>query len=87
MAARNHALGPNGTEMGERDLSLEGQAQAILATNPYLTQQQLKLEARRGRVVLRGIVKSFFQKQMAQEALKKVEGIEQIENELEVIWS
>ena len=87
MAAHNHALGPNGTEMGERDLSLEGQAQAILATNPYLTQQQLKLEARRGRVVLRGIVKSFFQKQMAQEALKKVEGIEQIENELEVIWS
>ena len=87
MAAHNHALGPNGTEMGKRDLSLEGQAQAILATNPYLTQQQLKLEARRGRVVLRGIVKSFFQKQMAQEALKKVEGIEQIENELEVIWS
>lgn len=73
--------------MGERDLNLEGQARAILATNPYLTQQQLKLEARRGRVVLRGIVKSFFQKQMAQEALKKVEGIEQIENELEVIWS
>ena len=42
--------------MGERDLSLESQAQAILATNPYLTQQQLKLEARRGRVVLRGII-------------------------------
>ncbi len=35
-------------------------------------------------MILRGVVRSYFQKQMAQEALRHVEGIEEICNELEV---
>jgi hypothetical protein len=32
------------------------------------------------------VVDSYFQKQMAQEALRHVDGIDQISNELEVCW-
>jgi osmotically-inducible protein OsmY len=37
--------------------------------------------------VLQGVVGTFFQKQMAQEALRRVDGVQQIENNLEVAWS
>ena len=72
--------------MDTQNGKLEDKLEAILARNPYLAQQKLRLEARRGHVVLRGIVNSFFQKQMAQEAVRHVDGVEHIENELEVDW-
>ena len=57
-----------------------------LSSSPYLAQQKLKLETERGRVVLRGVVNSFYQKQMAQEAVRNVEGVKEIDNELQVQW-
>ena len=54
--------------------------------NPYLARRNLRFETHQGRVVLRGRVASFFQKQMAQEALRTVDGVAEIENELEVCW-
>ncbi|HWC88728.1 MAG TPA: BON domain-containing protein [Pirellulales bacterium] len=38
-------------------------------------------------MTLQGIVRSFYQKQMAQESLRDVEGVSEIENQLEVQWS
>ena len=66
---------------------LKDRVETILSTNPYLAQQKLQLETQRGRVVLRGVVNSFFQKQMAQEAVRHVEGVEEVENNLEVDWN
>ena len=66
--------------------NLQLRVESTLSSNPYLTQQKLKFEANRGRVVLRGVVNSFFQKQMAQEAVRHVEGVEEVENNLEVDW-
>ena len=37
--------------------------------------------------MLRGVVNSYYQKQMAQEAIRRVEGVQSIENHLEVDWS
>jgi osmotically-inducible protein OsmY len=37
-------------------------------------------------VVLKGVVHSYFQKQMAQEAVRHVDGVQHIDNELEVTW-
>ncbi len=37
--------------------------------------------------MLRGTVKTYYHKQMAQEALRRVEGVDQIENQVEVAWS
>lgn len=53
-------------------------------SNPYLLGRKVRIEAAEGRVVLSGRVTSFFQKQMAQEALRRVEGVREIENQLEV---
>ncbi len=58
-----------------------------LSESPYLTRRKLRFEASEGRVVLRGTVGSYFQKQMAQEALRRVEGVDEILNHLEVAWA
>jgi len=55
-----------------------------LSESPYLVRRKLRFETSEGRVVLRGIVSSFFQKQMAQEALRGIEGVDEIHNHLEV---
>jgi osmotically-inducible protein OsmY len=61
-------------------------ADAIEKT-PELAQRHLHFETERGHVILRGTVGTYFQKQMAQEAVRRVEGVEFIDNELEVAWS
>ncbi len=55
-----------------------------LERSPYLPRRTLRFESNEGRITLRGVVRSYFQKQMAQEALREVDGIEEIYNELEV---
>jgi osmotically-inducible protein OsmY len=60
---------------------------AALTTSPYVTSRQVRVETADGRVVLKGNVRSFFQKQMAQEAIRRVDGVEAIDNLLEVNWA
>lgn len=67
--------------------ALESRVHDALQQNPYLVNRQLRFEAQQGRVVLRGTVASYYQKQMAQEALRRLEGVEHIENQLEVAWA
>lgn len=57
--------------------------QAIHAS-PHLAGRKVRVRAEGNCVVLQGEVGSFFQKQMAQEALRQVDGVELIENQLEV---
>lgn len=56
--------------------------EVAVQSNPYLNGRRLRIEAEAGRVVLHGTVQSYFQKQMAQEALRRVDGVEGIENRL-----
>jgi osmotically-inducible protein OsmY len=72
--------------MRNLDLALEDRVQTAIDTNPYLAGRKLRFEAEAGRVRLRGVVQSFFQKQMAQEALRHIHGVASIENDLEVAW-
>ncbi len=57
-----------------------------LSKSPYLTRRLVQCEETAGRVVVKGKVGTYFQKQMATEVLRNVDGVEQIENRLEVIW-
>lgn len=59
---------------------------SAIEKHPHLTRRKLQFEAREGRVTLRGTVSSYYQKQMAQEALRRVDGVHEIENKLEVTW-
>ncbi|MEO8269799.1 MAG: BON domain-containing protein [Aureliella sp.] len=54
--------------------------------NPHLTRHQVFCQEESGIVILHGRVGSFFQKQMAQESLKRLAGVEKVINELEVDW-
>jgi hypothetical protein len=70
--------------MSPIDSALSERLLNVLTRNPYVASRTLRFETSEGRVVLRGIVRSFFQKQMAQEAVRRVEGVEEVCNELEV---
>jgi len=58
-----------------------------LERSPYLARRNLRFETSSGRVTLKGVVGTYFQKQMAQEAIRYVDGVSEIANELEVCWS
>lgn len=68
------------------DATLAERVGSAIETNPYLSGRKLRFEAQEGRITLNGVVASYFQKQMAQEVIKRVDGVEQIENQLEVTW-
>jgi osmotically-inducible protein OsmY len=65
-------------------MPLDDRVLTALERNPYLAHRNLRFETKQGRVVLRGVVNTFFQKQMAQESLRHIEGVAEIANELEV---
>jgi osmotically-inducible protein OsmY len=52
--------------------------------NPHATRRRIFLESTQGRVILRGKVDTFYQKQMIQESLRGIDGIDAISNLLEV---
>ncbi len=68
------------------DSQLVDRARSALESSPHLARKQFRLEARQGRIILRGTVASYYQKQMAQETLRKLDGVDEIENHLQVHW-
>lgn len=54
--------------------------------NPHLSGHQVFCSEEGGTVILQGRVRSYYQKQMAQEALRNLEGVERIVNDLQVDW-
>jgi len=66
--------------------ALVDQVQGVLSRSPYVSTRELRVEAREGVVRLEGAVRSFFHKQMAQELIRRVDGVQRIENYLQVEW-
>ena len=56
-----------------------------LNQSPYFARRGLRFEAQEGEVVLRGTVRSYYHKQMAQ-GFARIDGVRRIENQLEVDW-
>ena len=71
--------------MTQLDIPLDDKVLVALEQNPHLARRNLRFEAQQGQVTLRGTVHSYYQKQMAQEVLREIDGICQIHNELEVV--
>ena len=59
----------------------------VLTRCPYFSRHDVQCEINDQDVVLKGSVRTYYQKQMAQESLRKVGGIRSIVNELNVIAS
>jgi len=63
------------------------QVHGTLNNSPYVSTRHVQVDASAGCVRLEGTVHSFYQKQMAQELVRRVDGVETIENLLQVNWS
>jgi osmotically-inducible protein OsmY len=68
------------------DTTLAERVEGAIVANPYVSSRHLRFETAGGRVVLSGIVPTYFQKQMAQEIVRRIEGVHEIDNCLEVSW-
>ena len=61
-------------------------AKQRIVHQPHLAVQRIWCDFEGGRLILRGQVPSFYFKQLAQEAVADLEGVEQVVNEIEVLW-
>lgn len=67
--------------------SLEYRVSQALSRSPYKLNRAFRVEAAGGAVKLHGQVQTFFEKQMAQEVARRLDGVEQVENLLVVSWA
>ena len=67
------------------EATLEERVGCAADDSPYLIGSEIQIQPATSRVVVRGVVGSYYEKQMAQEALLRVDGIESVENHLEVL--
>jgi osmotically-inducible protein OsmY len=67
-----------------RSRSMGAAVMRCLRSSPYLDVRSISCECRRGVVLLQGRLSSFHGKQVAQEAVARVEGVNQVKNEITV---
>lgn len=65
--------------------TLEERIGSAADDSPYLIGSNISIEPGIRRVVVRGVVNSYYEKQMAQETLLRVDGVESVDNHLEVL--
>jgi osmotically-inducible protein OsmY len=58
-----------------------------LANHPVLRGKNVRIQQEKQRVIVEGDVRSYYQKQMVQEMIRRIEGVEEIENRLLVEWA
>ena len=58
-----------------------------LANHPVLRGKNVRIQQEKRRVIVEGDVRSYYQKQMVQEMIRRIEGVEEIENRLLVEWA
>jgi osmotically-inducible protein OsmY len=56
-----------------------------LRSNPYLALKNVSCDYRDGVLILRGCLPSYYLKQIAQEAVASLEGVERIDNQIQVV--
>ncbi len=67
--------------------SVDQRVDYVINHHPHLKREKVHFTTKQGHVTLSGNVNSYFEKQMAQEAVRNIEGVEFVENELQVQWS
>ncbi|MBC8356524.1 MAG: BON domain-containing protein [Planctomycetes bacterium] len=67
------------------EATLEERIGVAADDSPYLMGSNISIESDTPCVVVRGVVHSYYEKQMAQETLLRVDGVESVDNHLEVM--
>ena len=58
-----------------------------LANHPLMKGKNVRIQQEKRRLILEGDVDSYYDKQMLQEVVRRIEGVEEIENRLLVEWA
>lgn len=69
-----------------QDSSLMDLVRGALKKSHFLSPRQVQIETTGSNVRLEGTVGSFYQKQMAQELVRRIDGVDTVENQLQVSW-
>lgn len=69
----------------DSERALQESVEQALARSPYFAGRRLSIQVDHGDVVLTGVVETYYQKQLAQESVRAVDGVTQIHNDLEVM--
>jgi len=85
MPALNPASAEPATPTRTAQPGLQELAEGCLRRNPYLALKNVACDCREGVLVLRGCLPSYYLKQVAQEVVARLEGVERIENQIEVL--
>jgi osmotically-inducible protein OsmY len=70
----------------EKTEQVAAAAKQRIIHQPHLSVQRIWCDFEGGRLFLRGQVPSFYFKQLAQEAVADLEGVDLVVNEIEVLW-
>ena len=73
------------TALAPRDRIIAAAKQRI-QHQPHLAVQRIWFDFDEGKLFLRGQVPSFYYKQLAQEAVTRLDDVREVVNEIEVLW-
>ena len=83
------AVHPTGTEPGTQRPDPQASPQAVaergLRSSRYSALQHVSCDCRGGVLVLRGCLPSYYLKQVAQEVVAHLEGVQGVENQIQVV--
>jgi osmotically-inducible protein OsmY len=85
MPGRNPASAEPATPTRTPHPGLQELAEGCLRRNPYLALKNVSCDGRGGVLVLRGCLPTYYLKQVAQEVVARLEGVEMIDNQIQVV--
>ena len=85
MPARNRASAQPATPSRMPQAGLRELAEGRLRRNPYLALKSVSCDCRGGVLVLRGCLPSYYLKQVAQEVVARLEGVQAVDNQIQVM--
>ena len=64
---------------------IQGMAEGCLRSNPYLALKNVSCDWLDGVLVLRGCLPTYYLKQVAQEVVASLQGVDRIDNQIQVV--
>jgi osmotically-inducible protein OsmY len=71
-------------QLSQRDEEVQQQINKALASRGSVPLRQVRVDLHEGLVILRGSVSRYYDKQLAQELVKHIDGVEKLKNEIVV---
>lgn len=81
-----HLSSPVGTSESLNSLDRQDELLAQALCHHLFRRRSIDLSATHGVVLLQGEVQSYYEKQLAQEVVRRIDGVKRVENQIEVAY-